>query len=170
VEVLFPYPFVHMRKLISLSIIASCAISSSVFAETVDIPVVPVSPQVLETPAPTELNAAPNPGATIAPQFRSLGSGLGEYKSVNCNTNSAFATNSCDQCFEAGSVKVGESITGLFDNWLNNTPNILVAYREEQKMPNLVRFGNTTWVSTPPVDTSFWKYSSDIVWVQAGSG
>ena len=174
-EVLFPYPFVHMRKLISLSIIASFAITSSLFAETGDItPIAPTSPQIAEVPQAmspwVDLNAAPNQGATLAPQNRALGSSLGEFKSVNCNTNAAFATNSCDQCFEAGSVKVGETISGLFDNWLNNTPNILVAYREEQKMPNLVRFGNTTWISNPTVDTSFWKYSSDIVWVQAGSG
>ncbi len=37
-------------------------------------------------------------------------------------------------------------------------------------MPNMVRFGNTTWTANPADETKFWKYSSDIVWVQAGSG
>ena len=34
----------------------------------------------------------------------------------------------------------------------------------------MVRFGNTTWTQNPPDVTKFWKYPSDIVWVQAGSG
>ncbi len=167
----FPYHFVHMRKLISLSIIATFAMSPLVFAESGDVdPTVPDITGIEQPLVQPDLNAAPNPGATLAPTNRALGSAIGEYKSVNCNTNPAFATNSCDQCFDWGSIKVGDTVNGLFDNWLNNTPNILVAYKEEQKMPNLVRFGNTTWISTPAEDVNFWKYSSDIVWVQAGSG
>ncbi len=170
-----------MRKILPLSIIAFCAVSFSVFAaDDVAPPTpLPISPQVQpttpvdvapDTTTPPALNAAPNPTATLAPTNRMLGTALGEFRSVSCNTNPAFATNSCDQCFDGGSVKQGGTITGLYDNWLNNTSNILVAYKEEQKMPNMVRFGNTTWIANPPDETKFWQYSSDIVWVQAGSG
>lgn len=100
----------------------------------------------------------------------SAGAAVGEYKSVACSSNSLFGSNSCDQCYDGGSVKVGESLTGLFDNWTNNTPNILTAYKEEQKTPNMVRVGNTTWTATPSDETKMWKYSSDIVWTQAGTG
>jgi hypothetical protein len=163
-----------MRKIVSLSIIALMAMPFSALAETVEnIPApMPIEEANSVDPMvpPVDLNAAPNGTATLAPTNRSLGSGLWEFRSVSCTTNPAFATNSCDQCFDGGSVKVGETITGLFDNWLNNTTTIQVAYREEQKYPNMVRFGNTTWTQNPPDETKFWKYPSDIVWVQAGSG
>lgn len=37
-------------------------------------------------------------------------------------------------------------------------------------MPNIIRFGNTTWTANPADETKFWKYSNEVVWVQAGSG
>ncbi len=167
--------FSLMRKISSLSIFLSLAICSTVFAETgVTTPILPGWPAPLQadmTPSITpDMNAAPNQAATLAPTNKTLGSSLWEFKSVNCNTNPTFSTNSCDQCFDGGSVKVGDNINGLFDNWINNSPNIMVAYKEEQKTPNIVRFGNTTWTSNPANDAQFWKYSSDIIWVQAGSG
>ncbi len=115
-----------MRKILPLSIIASCAMSFAVFAEDVAPPApLPISPQVQEAPAPVDaappapvdaaptpdLNAAPNPSATLAPTNRALGSSLGEFRSVSCSTNAAFATNSCDQCFDGGSLKQGATIT-----------------------------------------------------------
>lgn len=109
------------------------------------------------------LTAAPS----VAP---GAGSALGEYKSVNCNSNSAFATNGCDQCFDGGSVKVGTRMTGLFDNWTNATPNVLKAVKDEQKSPNMVKFGNTTWLSTPATESAIWKYASDVVWTSTSSG
>jgi hypothetical protein len=108
------------------------------------------------------LNAAPTNSLVAV-----AGSSLGEYKSVNCNSNSAFAVNNCDQCFDGGNVKVGVRLTGLFDNWLNNTTTPLTAYRDEQKTPNMVRFGNSTWTTTPASEAGVWKYSSDIVWSSA---
>jgi hypothetical protein len=103
--------------------------------------------------------------ATQAPPMAAVaGSSLGEYKSVSCNSNSAFAVNNCDQCFDGGSVKVGVRLTGLFDNWTNNTTTPLTAYKDEQKTPNMVRFGNTTWTTTPATEAGVWKYSSDVLW------
>ena len=40
----------------------------------------------------------------------------------------------------------------------------LVAYKNEQKTPNMVKFGNSTWVSTPVSEAAIWKYSSDVAW------
>jgi hypothetical protein len=97
-----------------------------------------------------------------------MGSSLGEYKSVACSTNPAFTTNSCNQCFVGGSIKVGDSLTGLFDNWTNTTDNILIAYKDEQKLPNMISFGNTVWTPTPTDLAKFWKNSSDITWVPSG--
>lgn len=168
-----------MRKLVSLSIVALSTMSFSAFVHGAEAdPTQPVTPppvQDIVTPVdpatpPVELNAAPNSTATLAPTNRSLGTALGEFQSVNCASNPAFATNSCDQCFDGGSLKVGDTVSGLFDNWINNSTNIMIAYKEEQKYPNMVRFGNTTWTQNPPDESKFWKYSSEIVWVQAGSG
>lgn len=100
----------------------------------------------------------------------SAGSALGEYKTVSCNSNSAFTVNSCDQCFDGGSVKVGTRITGLFDSWTNPTANLLIAYKDEQKSPNMVKFGNSVWTTTPASEAGVFKYSSDVVWTAAGTG
>lgn len=111
---------------------------------------------------PMALSAAPS----VSP---AAGSALGEYRAVNCSTSTVFSTNSCDQCFDGGAVKPGTRITGLFDNWTNASSNYLVAYKEEQKSPNMVKFGNSTWTATPADDTKIWKYSSDVQWI-GGSG
>jgi hypothetical protein len=62
-------------------------------------------------------------------------------------------------------VKVGQRLTGLFDTWINNSSTTYFAYKEEQKSPNMVRFGNTTWTSTPAVEANIWKYSSEVAWM-----
>jgi hypothetical protein len=117
----------------------------------------------------SDLNAAPNPTAVTTAVAPSMGSSLGEYKTVACSTNPAFSTNSCDQCFAGGTVKVGGDINGMFDNWTNNTSNMLIAYKDEQKLPNMVSFG-ATWSNTPTDLSKFWKSSSDITWISTGSG
>lgn len=112
-------------------------------------------------------------GATMnsAPTIkRSMGSSLGEYASVSCSSNALFESNSCDQCFEGGSAKVGDSLTGLFDNWTNTTESTFVAYKSEQKTPNMVKIGNTSWISTPADETKMWKSPSDVVWSPLWSG
>jgi hypothetical protein len=158
---LFSHFFSPMRSL-TLTSIAFIAISSTVYAFAAD--PVPTSP-VSATPSQAEampLSAAPVIAA-------SAGSSLGEYKSVSCSSNSAFAINNCDQCFDWGNVKMNTRLTGLFDNWSNTTTSPLTAYKEEQKTPNMVKFGNTTWSTTPASEAGVWKYSSDILW-SSGSG
>lgn len=102
---------------------------------------------------------------TAAPIAPSAGSALGEYKTVSCSSNSAFSINTCDQCFDGGNVKVGDKLTGLFDNWTNSSPLTLSAYKDEQKTPNMVRFGNTTWTTTPASEANIWKSPIDVQWI-----
>lgn len=154
-----------MQKLLSVVVFASMFAITTVSAAdltgstTGTAAVTPVS-----ATATPDLTAAPNPTAVTTVAAPSMGSSLGEYKSVACTTNPAFSTNSCDQCFVGGSVKVGGDLNGLFDNWTNNTSNMLIAYKDEQKLPNMVAFGST-WSSTPSDMSKFWKNSSDITWV-----
>lgn len=46
---------------------------------------------------------------------------------------------------------------------------MLIAYKDEQKLPNMVAFGST-WSSTPTDLAKFWKNSSDVTWISTGSG
>lgn len=177
-----------MRSFLSFVVLASVATSATAFAATGDMALptlpTPTTPSPVTTSAPSSSAVAPAatqtgttsmtptptlPAAPSASVSASAGSALGEYKSVSCSSNASFSVNSCDQCFEA-STKVGVRLTGIFDNWTNPTANILVAYKDEQKTPNLVKFGNSTWTSTPIEDSKIWKYSSDIVWTTSGSG
>lgn len=167
----FPHQFFSMRKILSTLVIVSLAMTPFAFAA--DDTAVPTSAPVptSTTSAPTAPTTATTPTMNAAPSAApSVGSSLGEYASVACSSNALFGSNSCDQCFEGGSVKVGDSLTGLFDNWTNNTPNALTAYKEEQKMPNMVKVGNTNWVSTPTDETKMWKYPVDVQWISTGTG
>jgi|GEM_PF-894957 len=139
--------------------------------------VVAPGPATTTNDMPPALTAAPNPSAVIAnsgmttkTQTPALGSSLGEYKTVSCTSNSVFSANSCDQCFDGGSVKVGERLTGLFDNWTNNTSNVYIAYKEEQKTPTLVKFSNSSWSSSPSDESKMWRYGTDIIWISSGTG
>ncbi len=139
------------------------------FAASGDIPAPSPSPAPAVTTVPASpsagepaLTAAPVSTTTVLPM---AGSALGEYKTISCSSNSSFAVNSCDQCFDGGSVKVGDKLTGLFDNWTNSSSMTLSAYKEEQKSPNMIRFGDTTWSTLPASEANVWKYSSDVMWV-----
>jgi len=95
---------------------------------------------------------------------------LGENKSVSCTSNPAFATNTCDQCFDGGTVTTGKKMTGLFDNWTNTSSGVLIARKSEQKNPNMIPFGATTWTASPSDESKLWKYSSDVVWTPSQTG
>ena len=46
----------------------------------------------------------------------------------------------------------------------------MIAYKDEQKNPNMVSFGTTKWTTTPVDETKMWKNSSDIIWSPTQSG
>ncbi len=173
-----------MRSLLTLVVLGSITSSSVLFAATGDMATptmpsaTPSSSSTMTPPTPTpsmnpSAQSSSNSNMTLTaaptPTVASAGSALGEYKSVSCSSNPTYSVNSCDQCFES-TTKVGVRLTGIFDNWTNPTTNALVAYKDEQKTPNLVKFGNSTWTSTPTEDSKVWKYASDVVWVSSGTG
>lgn len=143
-----------MQKVLSFLILASIS-SPLAFAASGD-----MDESMMTTDSAMEMTAAP----VVNSQS------LGEYKAVSCASNPAFGTNSCDQCFDGGSVTVGKRLTGLFDNWTNNTSGLLIAYQNEQKTPNMVGFGASTWTTSPIDDSKIWKNSSDIIWSPTQTG
>lgn len=120
------------------------------------------------TPETTTLTAAPNSTATMS-ATNSVVNNVGEYKEVACSSDAIFSQNTCDQCFVGRSVKVGERLSGLSDNWTNSTANFLVAVRDEQKTPNMVGF-DSTWTPTSADESKMWKSSADINWLPGTSG
>ncbi len=178
-----------MRSFLSFVVLASVTTSLTTFAATGDM-ALPTLPSAAPTVTPTAVATPATPVATsgtsmlpsVTPDVRttsmnaaatptvaSAGSSLGEYKSVSCSSNPSFSVNSCNQCFES-SVKVGVRLTGIFDNWTNPTTDALIAYKDEQKNPNLIKFGNSIWTSTPADDTKVWKYSNEAQWISSGTG
>ncbi len=154
-----------MKKLLSFVLVGMMASSVSIsFAATGT----NSNSDISATPTDMTLSAAPSSTGSVVVAVP--GSSLGEYKSVSCDSNSSFAINSCDQCFDGGSVKVGTRLTGLFDNWTNTSSNFLVAYKDEQKAPNMVKFGNTVWKSAPIDETKIFKNGSDVQWTNSGTG
>lgn len=135
---------------------------------TIVTPTVDTTSAPTETPPSVDLNAAPNSNRT---SWQSKSMSLGEAPVVACTSNPAFAANSCDQCFEAPAVKVGQRLTGLFDNWINNTTSILIAYEHEQEPPKMITFwSNTRWSTNPADEKKIWKYGSDIAWIPSSAG
>lgn len=159
----------HMQKVLSVLVMSTLMFITPTFAA--DLPGTPATdatPTTTSEVAPVEA-AAPDMILNAAPAVvASMGSSLGEYQSVACSVDPAFATNSCDQCFVGGSVKVGEGINGMFDNWINNTTNMLIAYQDEQKLPNMVPF-SSVWTPSPIDTTKFWKSSAEVMWTQVGA-
>ncbi len=147
-----------MQKAVSFLIIASLS-TSVVFAAT---------ESTMVSPSPIFSQSSTQGSTSQSSTSTSLS--LGENKSVSCSSNSAFGTNSCDECFDGGTVTVGKRLTGLFDNWINNTTSLLIAYQNEQKNPNMVSFGSTVWTPTPSDESKLWKTSSDITWNPSQTG
>ncbi len=143
-----------MRKILSFLVVATFAVPLAFSATG--------STGVL-TPVPST--------PTAQPAVAMINNTLGENKAVSCSSNPAFGTNSCDQCFDGGSVTVGKKLTGLFDNWTNDTASsLMIAYQNEQKKPNIIAFGSTKWTGSPIDESKIWENSSDIIWTPAGSG
>ena len=174
-----------MQKVLSLLLIIGFT-STIVFAASGDLPTsvnsstavpAPIAAPIAASVTSTAALTTPTQSTTSLPQLTAapststaMNNTLGENKSMNCASNSAFATNSCDACFDGGSVTVGKRLTGLFDTWTNNSTGLMIAYQSEQKNPNMVAFGTTTWTASPTDETKIWKSSSDIIWSPAQAG
>lgn len=170
-----------MQKAIALLMVVGMSTTSLAFAATGDAPASTGATPPAMTAAPTApamtatAAVAPVPTSTVtvtptAPVKPSLGTSAGEYKSVSCTSNPLFSVNSCNQCFDGGSVKVGERLTGLYDNWINAGSGMMIAYKDEQKKPNMVKVGTTTWTMSPTDETKIWKDPAELTWAPVGSG
>ncbi|MDD3302299.1 MAG: LPXTG cell wall anchor domain-containing protein [Candidatus Gracilibacteria bacterium] len=89
-----------------------------------------------------------------------LQSATAAYNEINCDTDSAFSDNKCNQCFDGGEKGQGEAF-GLFsDIYANKTTNSKLLYKEEQTMPSIINLGGdkASWSYLPSQD-DFWQYT-----------
>jgi hypothetical protein len=171
-----------MKKVLSTLLVTSLTVSVAFAASgdmvlpmgTAQAPATASASQTMPlppTPTTTPSQSTSLPQLTAAPSTSVvMSTSLGENKSVSCVSNTAFATNSCDACFDGGSVTTGKRLTGLFDNWTNNSTGLMIAYQGEQKNPNMVAFGTTAWTASPSDESKLWKSSSDIIWSPTQTG
>ncbi|MFO0763365.1 MAG: hypothetical protein U0518_00640 [Candidatus Gracilibacteria bacterium] len=91
------------------------------------------------------------------------------YPEINCATQKAFESNSCDQCFDGGTIKAGDTLGRLIDTWTNRGSNDQIAYKDEQKWPDVVNIGgsNTLWSMNPKDPNEFWTYGKGVIWTKA---
>lgn len=95
-----------------------------------------------------------------------------DYKEIECSSQSFFTANNCNQCFDGGKVVVGQKITGLYDTWTNKNSTEQIAYKDEQTYPEMVNLGGegVSWKSSPSDPSLFWKYGSEVLWVDSLTG
>ena len=90
-------------------------------------------------------------------------SSYGAYDTVSCDTNAAFGSNSCDQCFDGGTAAAGDNRGLLTDIWDNNSDGAQILYKEEQDMPQIISLGGASWTEVKASDSvDFWQYSPEI--------
>ena len=82
---------------------------------------------------------------------------------VACDSNAAFAANSCDQCFSGGEAVEGDNKWLLSDDWTNASSNSQVLFKEEQDMPQMISLGGAVWKEIKASDgVDFWEYTSNL--------
>lgn len=85
------------------------------------------------------------------------------YDVVTCNTDASFAANSCDQCFNGGSVVAGDNKGLLTDVWENNSDSEQILFKEEQETPRIVSLGGASWIELTASDSvEFWQYTAEL--------
>jgi LPXTG-motif cell wall-anchored protein len=97
--------------------------------------------------------------ATLLLVALSVSSTYAALPEVSCDTDPAFSGNACNQCFDGGSVSVGDNLGLLTDDLLNDKSGDIIVYKEEQEFPELVSLSSdVSWSQTPSGD-GFWKYT-----------
>ena len=91
------------------------------------------------------------------------------YPEISCSTLKAFESNNCDQCFDGGTIKTGDTLGRLTDTWTNKGTGDQIAYKDEQQWPTVVNIGGngTKWNMSPTDPEKFWKYGSSVIWTKA---
>ncbi len=92
--------------------------------------------------------------------FSFVPSSQAAYTELNCNSNPEFAANSCNQCFDGGTVAQGDNKGLLTDLWENTSTAGQVLFKEEQEMPTMIPFNGATWTQVKASeDIAFWNYT-----------
>ncbi|MCP4523362.1 MAG: hypothetical protein GY828_04020 [Candidatus Gracilibacteria bacterium] len=84
------------------------------------------------------------------------------YESLECSSDPVFSKNSCNQCFKGNKQSEGETLGFLFDDWINDTSNNMLLYKEIQEEPRFVNLypEKAEW-SQVPSSQNFWEYTSE---------
>lgn len=84
------------------------------------------------------------------------------FDSIACDSDPAFAQNSCNQCFDGGEKSQGDTVGLLSDDWKNDSTNSQIVYKEDQKLPFMqdISSGSASWSQVPDSE-SFWEYSDE---------
>jgi len=86
------------------------------------------------------------------------------YNEIDCSTDTVFADNFCNQCFDWWTKDTNEKITLLDDTWINSSSNDRIMYKEEQDFPFMLNLDkdNVYWDQNPVIENNFWKYTGDL--------
>lgn len=84
------------------------------------------------------------------------------FQEVDCTTDPAFEKSSCNQCFKWWDKVQGDPIDFLADEWVNNTGNDMLLFKEIQNEPNLINLDptNVQWTQNPSSE-GFWEYTTE---------
>lgn len=84
------------------------------------------------------------------------------YSEIDCSSDIAFESNSCNQCFDWGVKNKWDYIGLLVDDWINNTNKDQILYKEEQTMPEMINLNpNLVAWSQTPSEEDFWEYTQE---------
>jgi hypothetical protein len=94
---------------------------------------------------------------------------VGDYKKIECSTQSFFSANSCNECFEGGNIALNKPVSGLYDSWTNLNKTEQMFYDTEQKYPQIISLGSTetTFKLSPEKDSEFWKFLPNDTWTNS---
>lgn len=82
---------------------------------------------------------------------------------VNCDTNPVYSENSCNQCFDGGTVAIGDNKGELFDIWENNSDKDQLLFKEEQEMPKMMPLNGASWSENKAGEgIDFWQYTPEL--------
>jgi hypothetical protein len=85
------------------------------------------------------------------------------YEVVSCSDNASYSANSCDQCFDGGTVIAGDNKGLLTDVWENNSDSAQILFKEEQETPRIVSLGGASWTELTASDSvEFWQYTAEL--------
>ncbi|MDQ7023095.1 MAG: hypothetical protein Q9M97_06235 [Candidatus Gracilibacteria bacterium] len=85
------------------------------------------------------------------------------YTEVQCDTDTVFSANSCNQCFTDKDRSEGSYLGELKDEWINNSTSDKILYKIEQEMPKMINLlpSLVQWKQDPSAQ-DFWEYPEEL--------